>query len=282
MAARAGEVLDDARLGVEEALHLEQRRRSAHLVARARAAQHQALAAERLHAAQLGAQVVDAGAALVRVVHGVRRLAPLELRAAEGEAVLEGRAEGGGVEDDERDLLPVVALVLPAHHADGALEALAPAPQLAVEGHGGQAGHEPIGRVVAVAEAREELLPVPVGAHPVELLAHPPAGEVLVVVPGVGEEDGRALLRGLPGGAGLRGGGGERAADAGDLGGLAAQRLEVLAGSLLDPQRLVAPRGAGAGVHLSDVAQHVARGSRALYLDRFAVLEIRHDVLRDG
>ena len=41
-----------------------------------------------------------------------------------------------------------------------------------------------------VAEARDELCAVPVGADAVEFFAEPPAGGVEEAVPGFGEEDG--------------------------------------------------------------------------------------------
>jgi hypothetical protein len=53
---------------------------------------------------------------------------------------------------------------------------------------------EPIGCMERVAEARDQPASVPVGSDAVELLAHPPAGEVLGVVPRLGQEQRRACL----------------------------------------------------------------------------------------
>src|SRR5690606_607408 len=140
----AGDVIDDDRLGVVEGLHLEQGVAAADLVARAGLAQHEPLAAEALDPRQLCAQVIEAAAWLVRMrlcvprrAHGV---------AAPREPLLEEAAVRGRVEDHEAQLLPRVSAVLPLHDADGALEALAAAEELAVERRLGQAVGEPRGR----------------------------------------------------------------------------------------------------------------------------------------
>src|SRR5437588_12701331 len=82
------------------------------------------------------------------------------------------------VEDHVAQLAPVIALVLPARDAHGALKLLASQPQFAVERIIRQAVEEPVRRIIDVSVAREELLAVPVGADAVELLAHPPAAQV--------------------------------------------------------------------------------------------------------
>ena len=109
------------------------------------------------------------------------------------QALLEGLFQLGRIEDDVADLLPVVALVLPADDADGALELLAAQPQFAVERHVGQAGDEPVGGVEEIAQPRQELLAVPEGADAVELLAQPPAGRVGDAVPALGQQQRRRL-----------------------------------------------------------------------------------------
>jgi hypothetical protein len=72
--------------------------------------------------------------------------------------------------------------------------------ELAVERHRRDVLHEPIRRMKDVAETRDEALAVPIGAHAVELLAHPPADEIDVAVPAVREEQRRrhALIAALP------------------------------------------------------------------------------------
>src|SRR4051812_34972685 len=50
----------------------------------------------------------------------------------------------------------------------------------------------------------------------------------------------------------------------------------MLAGPLLDADGLIAPSGAGAGIHPSDILEHVGSGSRPRHFQRFAVLQIRH------
>ena len=221
-------VPDHHRLVVAESLHLHERARPPRLVLRPGFAEHQPLAAKPLHPRQLLAQVVDAAAQLVGVERGERRLPPREAVPEEPHPLLERPARRRGIEHQEADLLPGVRLVLPADDADRPLERFAGDPQLAVERQVGQPLDEPVGSVVKVALAGDELLAVPVRPHAVELLAHPPPGEVAGVVPRLGEEDRRA-------------------------GGVAAQLAEVLARPPLDRGGLVPPRRAGAGVHPADV-----------------------------
>jgi hypothetical protein len=106
-------------------------------------------------------------------------------------ALLEALLHLRRVEDDIAEFPPVLAFVLPADDADGALEHPAPQPQLAVEGYIGQAGDEPVGGEEGVAQAGEELPSVPEGADAVELLAQPPAGRVGDAVPALGQQQGR-------------------------------------------------------------------------------------------
>src|SRR5271156_5895332 len=108
-----------------------------------------------------------------------------ELRRAAGERVLEeikplleAAGSRGRVENQECHLVPEGGLVLAADNADRALELLAINPRLAIERRGRQSLNEPCRGVVKVSLARQELFPVPVSPHAVELLAHPPAGEI--------------------------------------------------------------------------------------------------------
>src|SRR5207253_530121 len=112
------------------------------------------------------------------------------------------------------------------------------------------------GGVEPVAQPGDQGLAIPVGADAVELLADPPAGEVLRVVPALGQEQRRAApgVLALGGGRGL---GGEDLADPGYLGLVAAQPPEVLARPPLDGDRLVPPRRTGAGVDPADVLQDI-------------------------
>ena len=194
----------------------------------------------------------------------------------EGHASLEQIRHCRSVEDHESDLLPVFALVLAADDAHGPLELLAIEPQFAVERHVRQAGDEPVGGVIQVALARQELLAVPVGADAVELLAHPPAGQIDVAVPALGEEQRRSFTRRV----GfldrlLRQG----AADASLLGRVAAQFAQVLAGAPFDGHRLVPPRRAGAGIDAADVLQLIGFAARTLNINRntFFYTNLRHN-----
>ncbi len=109
------------------------------------------------------------------------------------EALFEGAGVGGGVEDEELDLFPVVAFVLAADDGGGFLEGFAGEEEFAVERVFRQALDEPIGGVEDVAEARDEAVAVPVGAEAVEFFGHPPAGGIEEAVPGFGKKDGGGL-----------------------------------------------------------------------------------------
>ena len=197
----------------------------------------------------------------------VRRQAILEL----GQPFFEGCVDPRQIEHQKADRPPQVALVLPADNAHAALKRLVAQPKLAVQGHAGQPGGEPIGGVVQVSQARNELLSVPVGPHSVELLAQPPVGQVCGVVPGVGQQQRRhrsirvaAALRFGPLRQGL--------AEPLLLGRLAPQLPQVLARPAFDRQRLISPGGTGAGIDAAQVPQNVRGAPRALDLDRFAVM----------
>src|SRR5262249_40870634 len=151
----------------------------------------------------------------------------------------------------------VLSLVLALHEADGALEFLAASEELAVERRGWQAGDEPVGDVDHVAETRPHLLPVPIAAHAVELLAHPPAGRVVLDFPLVSEEERRlltarsffALFTRSGGFRGSTNGSRRRGADAFGLESVVAIGVEMLARAALDRSALIAPRRARAGIH---------------------------------
>ncbi len=189
-------------LGVVEAFDLEQGPRASHLVGRAGLAQHQALGALGLDPGELALEVFDPLAGAVRDRGDVLRGAAVEHLVEGPQALLEHGVDAGDVEDQVAYLAPIVALVLASDDADSALEGADAAIKLAVERRRREAPGEPVGREVEVAEARDQALAVPVGAHPVELLAHPPAGDVDVVGVAVGEEQ----LRSDPSGGGARGG----------------------------------------------------------------------------
>ncbi len=274
----AGQVRAHARLGVVEGLHLEQREGAADLVARAGLAEHEPLAAERLDARELLAQVRDVAARVVGVGDEVLGAGARDVRAHGLEPRLERALVAGRVEEHVAKAPPRVAPVLPPHDAHGLLEALSPAEELAVERHAlGQRVDEPRGRGDLVAEAGEEPRSVPVRAHAVELLAHPPAGEVALAPPRVGEEDrrrdaGRARARRARRGGALRAAG--RAPYAGVLGRVAAERAEVLARATLDGDALVHPRRARARVDAADVLEEIGLGAGALDLARLAVGDV--------
>ena len=281
--ARAGLMLQNAGLGVVKRLHLEQRRRAAGLVLRARLAEHQPFAAERLDAGQFLAQVIDAAALLVGVQLHVLGLHRRQGVAHERQSLLERRFHRRSIEHQIRDLPPVLALVLPADDADRPLKRLAGQPQFAVERRLRQRLDEPVRGVIEVALPRDELLAVPVGPHAVELLAHPPAGQVGVVRPGLGQKQRRAArllvaLRAFLRGLGLLR---QRAADPLLLRFVAAELAEVLAGPPLDGDRLVPPRRAGAGIDAARVLQDVRLRGGALHFGRFAVGKIGHGIAPD-
>src|SRR5207302_394175 len=102
-------------------------------VTRAGLAQHQPFAAESLDTCQLGAESFDPSTHAMLMNARVRRARGVKERAAVCESLLKRRVKGRGVEHDEGDLLPLIALVLPPHDAHRALEVLSAAPQLAVE-----------------------------------------------------------------------------------------------------------------------------------------------------
>ena len=186
--ALARQMLDHAAFGIVEALDFEQRGRAARLVLRARLPEHQPLATERFDAGQFRSQVADSATSLLLQHAGIGQKGLAEHFHERCLPDLEWPADSRGVEHDETDLPPMVALVVAADDAHRALERLAVQPQFAVQGHAGQPGCEPRGGMIDIALPRKELPAIPPGPHAIELLAHPPAGQVRVVVPRMGQE----------------------------------------------------------------------------------------------
>src|SRR5262249_28728314 len=140
-------------------------------------------------------QVVRAAALLLLEHLHEGWLALAEEVLEEAQAGLELAALGRGVEYNVAHLAPGLAAGVRAGDAPGALELLSAEAQLAVQGHRRQALDEPVRRQEQVAlAARQELLAVPVGPYPIQLLAHPPAGHAGRAVPRLGQQDGRAFL----------------------------------------------------------------------------------------
>src|SRR5688572_16849032 len=122
--------------------------------------------------------MLDATARLVCVSGDVFGPSFGERFAYKAHSLLERAGRRRGVEDEKRDLLPVLALVLPPHNTHGALERLAGQPQLAIERSIRQTLHEPVGRMKHIPLPRKELPAVPIGPHAIQLLAHPPTSQV--------------------------------------------------------------------------------------------------------
>jgi hypothetical protein len=197
--------------------------------------------------------------------------------------LLEGGIQARRIEDDEGQLLPVVAPVLPPHDAHRALEGPASAKEFSVERKVRQPLGEPVRREEGVALAAPEGLAVPVRAHPIQLLTHPPAGEVHVRLPRMGQQQRRRAARVLGGGAGALGATrlplGPRLGlpHPSGLGLLTSHLAQVLAGAPLDGHRLVAPRGATARVHAPYILEDVGLRPRALHLDLPSIRYVGHD-----
>src|SRR5262249_41810742 len=103
----------------------------------------------------------------------------------------------------------------------------------------------------------------------------PPAGQVDVVLPDVGQKERRALAfvaffvtLFLPNGGGI--------SDAFSFGRVAAQFAKVLSRPLLHAERLIAPCRAGARINSARVLENVGLLSRPLHFDRFTILQVRH------
>jgi hypothetical protein len=267
-----------APLGVVEGLHLQERRAAAGDVLTLGLAEHEPLAAQVEHALELGLEVVEVVADLVDERLGV--LHPVEGLLDDLEALLEVLVDVGRVEHPVHDVLPTITLAPAAHDADGLLEFPSIQEELPVERRLlRQILDEPIGRGEGVPQPRDELLAVPVRADPVELLAHPPACGIVLVLPLVREQERRrvglarrrrrARRRARP----ARGRGGPYARG---LLGVAAVFAQVLAGALVDGRALVLPRGAAALIDVALALERVDARAGALDLRFFAVVEIGH------
>ena len=168
-------VPDHQRLGVVDALDLEQRVRALAFVEAARLPEHEALAVLRLDGRQLLAQVLAVAAARVgQEAHVSRRLgAGAEQLLQHLEPLLEAQLLVlRCIKDVEGDCTPRVGVGrLLAHDRQRALEGSAAGAELAVERHLGQTLGEPRWcRVRDLAVARKEVPAAPVGAHAIHLL----------------------------------------------------------------------------------------------------------------
>src|SRR5207302_5756958 len=108
------------------------------------------------------------------------------------EPVLETAIHRRRIKDEETHFVPQIVFVLSPDNADSALKFLSINPEFAIQRYCGQSFDEPIRRMVNVALAREKLPAVPIGAHAVELLAHPPVRQIGGVVPAFGEQQRRS------------------------------------------------------------------------------------------
>src|SRR5690242_15907716 len=101
----------------------------------------------------------------------------------------------------------------------------------------------------SIAQSRDELLSVPVGAHSVQLFAHPPAVDLGAAVPGFGQQQRRSISRG----SFVLWLGRQGSSDSCFLRRIAPQGPKVLACPPFDGQGLVAPGWASAAVNSSHV-----------------------------
>src|SRR5262245_6722877 len=138
--------------------------------------------------------MVQAAATLLWMSSGIDELVLAKEFSKVLQAMLERIFQRWRVEHNVADLFPQIILILPADDAHRALELFAIDPQLAIQGRFWQSCGKPVGRMIEVSEARDELLAVPVGPHAVELLAHPPPREVRSAVPGLGKQQWRSSV----------------------------------------------------------------------------------------
>lgn len=103
-----------------------------------------------------------------------------EVALHEGEALIQVARGLGRVENVQLDAAPIA--VGAADGGGNLLECAAPAVELAVKRIGREIAGETGRRGEGVALAADEFVPVPIGAHAVELFAHRPAGNVLAAV----------------------------------------------------------------------------------------------------
>ena len=188
MPAFPGHVVDNHPIGVMKVLDFQQCRRASGFILRPRLPEHQAFAPQRLDPRKLGSEVFEVPARPLLV-------GQYEFRPDAGHAVgqkrktlFERASHGRGVEDNIANLFPVIAFVLPADNADGFLKRFAFCPKFAVEGRIREPGDEPVGGMEFIPQPRDEPLAVPVRADTIEFFAHPPAGQIDIVLPDVGQQ----------------------------------------------------------------------------------------------
>ena len=265
-------MIEHRRFCVMECLDLDQRERATDRVLRTRLPQHQSFPAERFNPGELVLQMVESGAAVVRQCFAILMVTRQQVRER-----LEPRFEFARrfrrVEDEVPHFFPVIAFVLPTHDADRALKLFAVDPQFAIEWSIRQAIDKPIWRVIFVSLPRKKPLAVPIRAHAIELLAHPPTGEIRRIVPRLREQNWRTIF--------LAGAFDRliwQRTDAFGFRVIAAQFSQVFARSLFDGRGLVSPRRAGAGINAAGVFENVRFRARALHFGRFAIGKISHVV----
>ena len=123
-----------------------------------------------------------------------------------------------------------------------------------------------------ISQPGNEHLPVPVCANAVELLAEPPAGEVLAIVPALRQQERwPSLFVAGPFQVTVLALGGNSLPCSRFFCRVAPELAQVLARPGLDRDRLVPPRRTRARVNTSHVFQDVRLCTRALHLDRFTV-----------
>ena len=93
---------------------------------------------------------------------------------------------------------PVLTAIPAAHDADRPLELPAIEPQFAIEGNVRQSGGEPLGGEKLISQPRQEGAAIPKGPHAIELLAHPPAGNVGFARPAFGQQQGERFVGRFP------------------------------------------------------------------------------------
>ena len=271
--AGAGLMADHLRLGVVEALHLQQRRRPAGLVGRPRLPQHQPLAAQRLHAVQFRPQRVQALARLMGVGRGIRRGVPPDEAVQERQPLLEVAAWPGASKTTKRSSFHRSLLSCRRTMLDGALELLAAQPQFAVQ------------RLAPAARPRTSPgrgrgCPAATGtACRPSRRARRPASRSSTSRSGRSRcprsRPAAAAAPALSSAAAFAGTGAEpptRASSAASP--RSFRRCLQVRRSMAD--RLVAPGRTGAGVDAADVLEDVRLAAGALHRDRFAVRQIGH------
>lgn len=165
---------------VVRAFELEQVVAAAALVGDIGVAQHHAFAA-------LGFDLAQELLGMGGIAHaGLRDNGDFGLRVGgevalhEGEALIQVARGLGRIENVQLDTAPIA--VGAADGGGNLLECATPAVELAIERIGRKITGETGGRGEGVALVAGEFVPVPIGAHAVELFAHRPAGNILTVV----------------------------------------------------------------------------------------------------